>query len=54
MVIRSINWETRQIEEFETSSVRYEEDGLYYTYDNGAIKGELKLPYDCLLGIKVD
>lgn len=54
MIVRTINWETRQIEEFETKSVRYESDGLYYTYENGQIQGELKLSYDCLLGIKVD
>lgn len=52
MIIRSINWETRQIEEFETKSIRYGEDGLYYIYENGMVHSELKLPYDCLLGIK--
>lgn len=52
MIVKTINWEKRQIEEIETRSVRYDEDGLYYLYENGMIRSEIKIPYDCLLGIK--
>lgn len=53
MKIIVINWEKKLIEEYETDSVKYEKDGISYTYKVGqSHKLVEKIPYNQFLGIK--
>lgn len=56
MKIVVINWEKKLIEEIETDSVRYEKDGISFTWwvGPGHVKSIEKIPYDQFLGIKED
>lgn len=50
-----IDWNKQAIEEYETDSIFYEEDGVSYTtwiYDGHKIAK--KVPYKNLLGVKYD
>ena len=54
MKIVTIDWNKKLIEEIETDSVRYEEDGISFTYwiSPGHIKSIQKIPYNQFLEVK--
>ena len=55
MKIIVIDWDRKLIEEYETDSVMYEEDGVSYTTwlsENHNHKILKKIPYNQFLGIK--
>ena len=53
MKILTINWNTKLIEEIETNSIRYEEDGISFTMWVGTNHKTIeKIPYNQFLGIK--
>ena len=56
MTILTIDWEKKLIEEIETDSVRYEEDGISFTkwLSPGHVYSTQKIPYQNFLGIKED
>ena len=49
-----IDWERKLIEEYETDSIKYEDDCISYTYwiEPGHIKSIQKIKYNQLLGVK--
>ena len=54
MKILTIDWDKKLIEEIETDSVKYDEDGISFTYwiMPGHVKSLNKIPYKNFLGIK--
>lgn len=54
MIIKIIDWKKRMIKELEVKSIRYEDDGIYYTYEiSESCKTINKLSYNQFLGVKL-
>lgn len=52
MKLIAIDWTFGTIEEIETDSIKYEEDGISYTVKNDSCTTKKKLPYKNFLGIE--
>ena len=53
MKIVTIDWERKIIEEIETDSVKYEDDGVPYTcWSSKTLRTINKIPYQNFLGVK--
>ena len=52
MKVIIIDWKKQLIEEHETDSIRYDEDGISYTSWSGNLLTTKKVPYKNFLGVK--